>query len=83
MARKSEVLTMPVVMKDEKEYSNCVDVLDQLEKWTQEIYTAAGLCSQNQNRQRIQLPQLELHPNLTNLLPMSHLLHLTEIHCMV
>ena len=46
MASKSVVLTMPVVMKDEKKYSDCVDVLDQLEKWTQEIYTAAGLCSQ-------------------------------------
>jgi hypothetical protein len=45
MARKSEVLTMPVVMKGEKKYSDCVDVLDQLEKWTQEIYAAAGLCS--------------------------------------
>ncbi|CAB3996161.1 Hypothetical predicted protein, partial [Paramuricea clavata] len=45
MARKSEVLTMPVVMKDEKKYSDCVDVLDQLEKWTQEIYAAARLCS--------------------------------------
>ncbi|XP_028403253.1 uncharacterized protein LOC114525978 [Dendronephthya gigantea] len=45
MARKSEVLTMPVVMKDEKKYSDCVDVLDQLEKWTHEIYAAAGLCS--------------------------------------
>ncbi len=45
MASKSEVLTMPIVMKDEKKYSDCVDVLDQLEKWTQEIYTAAGLCS--------------------------------------
>lgn len=45
MARKSEVLTMPVVMKDEKKYSDCVDVLDLLEKWTQEIYAAAGLCS--------------------------------------
>jgi hypothetical protein len=45
MARKSEVLTMPVLMKDEKKYSDCVDVLDQLEKWTQDIYTAAGLCS--------------------------------------
>ena len=45
MASKSEVLTMPVVMKDERKYSDCVDVLDQLEKWTQEIYAAAGLCS--------------------------------------
>jgi hypothetical protein len=45
MGRKSEVLTMPVVMKDEKRYAEVVDVLDQLEKWTQEIYSAAGLCS--------------------------------------
>ena len=45
MANKSEVLTMPIMMKDEKKYSDCVDVLDQLEKWTQEIYTAAGLSS--------------------------------------
>ena len=38
---------MPVVMKDEKKYAEVVDVLDQLEKWTHEIYTAAGLCSPN------------------------------------
>ena len=37
MARKSEVITMPVVMKDEKKYAEVVDVLDQLEKWTHEI----------------------------------------------
>ena len=30
MSTKSEVLTMPVLMKDEKKYSDCVDVLDQL-----------------------------------------------------
>ena len=45
MSTKSEALTMPVLMKDEKKYSDCVDVLDQLEHWTQEIYSAAGLCS--------------------------------------
>ncbi len=45
MSTKSEVVTMPVLMKDEKKYAECVDVLDQLEKWTQEIYSAAGLCS--------------------------------------
>ena len=47
MARKSEVITMPVVMKDKKKYAEVVDVLDQLEKWTHEIYAAAGLCSPN------------------------------------
>jgi hypothetical protein len=45
MSTKSEVLTMPIMMKDEKKYADCVDVLDQLEAWTHEIYTAAGLCS--------------------------------------
>ena len=45
MSLKSEVVTMPILMKDEKKYSDCVDVLDQLETWTQEIYSAAGLCS--------------------------------------
>ena len=45
MSTKSEVVTMPVLMKDEKKYAECVDVLDQLETWTQEIYSAAGLCS--------------------------------------
>ena len=44
MATKSEVLTMPVLMKDEKKYSECVDVLDQLEKWIWQ-YSSAGLCS--------------------------------------
>ena len=45
MATKSEVLTMPVLMKDEKKYSECVEVLDQFEMWTKEIYSSAGLCS--------------------------------------
>ena len=31
-AMKSEIITMPFLMKDEKKYSDCVDVLDQLEK---------------------------------------------------
>lgn len=43
-AMKTEVVTMPILMKDEKKYSECVEVLDQLEKWTEEIYTSAGLC---------------------------------------
>ena len=47
LSQKSEVMTMPVIMKDEKKYSECVDVLDQLETWTHEIYSAAGLCSPN------------------------------------
>jgi hypothetical protein len=42
---QSEVVTMPILMKDEKKYAECVDVLDQLEKWTHDIYLSAGLCS--------------------------------------
>jgi hypothetical protein len=42
---KSEVITMPILMKDEKKYSECVDVLDQLETWTYDIYAAAGMCN--------------------------------------
>ena len=45
MSLKSEVLTMPIVLKDEKKFADFVDILDQLGKWTHEIYTAAGLCS--------------------------------------
>jgi hypothetical protein len=36
---------MPILLKDEKKYSDCVDVLDQLDNWTFEIYSAAGLCN--------------------------------------
>ena len=45
MERMSDTLTMPIFMKDEKKYSDVVDVLDQLEKWTEDIFKAAGLCS--------------------------------------
>ena len=38
MTAKSEALTMPVLLKDEKKYAECVDILDQLEKWTYDIY---------------------------------------------
>ena len=44
MSEKSETVTMPVLLKDEKKYAECVDVLDQLEQWTYDIYSAAGLC---------------------------------------
>ena len=29
---KSDVITLPVLVKDEKKYSECVDVLDQLDQ---------------------------------------------------
>ena len=44
MEGKSEIMTLPVLMKDEKKYSDCVDLLDQLEVWTHEIYKASGVC---------------------------------------
>ena len=43
MSCKSDIITMPVLMKDEKKYSDCVDVLDQLEEWTQDIYKVSGI----------------------------------------
>ena len=41
-SRKSHVVTLPIIMKDEKKYAECVDILDQLEEWVLEIYSAAG-----------------------------------------
>ena len=43
-AQKSEVMTLPVLLKDEKKCSNCVDVLNHLEERTREVYYARGLC---------------------------------------
>ena len=61
MSMKSEVITMPVLMKDEKKYSECVDVLDQLEKWTHEIYSAAGLCSSPPESSKDATPVIAAH----------------------
>ena len=47
--KKSVITTLPVLMKDEKKYSDCVDVLDQLEEWTHQIYDASGLCTNIQS----------------------------------
>ena len=44
MSTKSVVVPLPVLMKDEKKYAELVDVLDQLEVWTHEICSKAGLC---------------------------------------
>jgi hypothetical protein len=61
MSTRSEVITMPVVMKDEKKYAECVDVLDQLEKWTHEIYSAAGLCSPEPESSKEITPMITAH----------------------
>lgn len=44
MCLKSNVITMPVIMKDENKYAECVVVLDTIEEWTYQIYSSAGLC---------------------------------------
>ena len=44
MARQSVVVPMPVLMKDEKKYTDIINVLDQLETWTHDIYSQAGIC---------------------------------------
>ena len=41
MTGKPEVVTFPVLMKDEKKYSDCVDVMDMFEDWVHEIHTKA------------------------------------------
>ena len=45
MRTKSVVVPLPVLLKDEKKYAEVVDVLDQLELWTREISSKAGLCN--------------------------------------
>ena len=41
MKQKSDIITMPVLMKDEKKYADCVDVMDTLETWIHDIHTKA------------------------------------------
>ena len=44
MATKSEIVTMLILLNDEKKYSDCAGILDQLENWTEEIYSTAPSC---------------------------------------
>ena len=67
-SEKSEVITLPVLMKDEKKYGDCVDVLEQLEEWTHEIYYASGL-----NKKPLPSDQINLEVT-------SHLSHQALIH---
>ena len=41
MKSPSVVVPFPVLMKDEKKYSDLVDVLDTMEVWVHELYTKA------------------------------------------
>ena len=82
MSTKSEVLTMPIMMKDEKKYADCVDVLDQLEAWTHEIYTQRlGYVPHSQNQDIIPHPQLQRHPDPTSLHLIFHQLSQKMIRC--
>ena len=66
---KSEIVTLPILMKDEKKYSDCVDVLDQLEQWTHEMYEASGLCQKmTSSSAPIPLIESQSHPDQ----PSSH-----------
>ena len=83
MSTRSEVITMPVVMKDEKKYAECVDVQDQLEKWTYEIYSAAGLCSSEPESSHESTPVITAHSRPDQ--PGSHVppAASASVHCMV
>lgn len=61
MSTRSEFITMPIVMKDEKKYAECFDVLGQLETWTHEIYSAAGLCSREPESSNQSNPVITAH----------------------
>ena len=73
MASQSVVTPLPVLMKDEKKYSDIVDVLDQLEGWVHDIYSEAGICDipTNQDHTPPDLP-VNARPDLTNHLPTYH-----------
>ena len=72
MPEKSVTVTMPVLMKDEKKYAECVDVLDQLEQWTHDIYSVIPALILIHP---YHLPS-HLLPDQTNQLPTFHLHHL-------
>ena len=54
--KKSIVVNLPIIMKDKKKYSECVEIVDQLETWVEEIMTAANLAPSAQSDSSSQLP---------------------------
>ena len=44
MKSQSVVIPFPVLMKDEKKYSELIDVLDTMETWVHELFSKAGIC---------------------------------------
>ena len=49
MSSPSVVVPFPVMMKDEKTYSELVDVLDAMEVWVHDIYSRAGVLPDDAN----------------------------------
>lgn len=43
MAKKSTIIPLPMLFKDEKKYDDVVDILDSYEAWLEEIYSKAGV----------------------------------------
>ena len=74
-ACKSEIITMPVLMKDKRKYSDCVDGLDQLEDWTHEIYKASGRCEDQADQTFTPIPCFKFKHDQINLDPIFHLQH--------
>ena len=74
---KSEVVTLSVLMKHQKKYSDCVDVLDQLETWTHKLYSDAGPTDSTDqlpaigNRSRPDQPASHVHAVPSNDDPLS------------
>ena len=82
MRRKSTVVPFPVLMKDEKKYSEVVDVLDQLETWSHDIFSKAGISlDPDSSHEPPQLQSTTSRPDQ----PASHngLLHPLPIHCKI
>ena len=74
MSAKSVVIPFPVLMKDEKKYSEVVDVLDQLETWVYDIHNKAGLVSHSEvatNPSSPPMPPHSLHSSKPDQ-PLSH-----------
>ena len=83
MARKSEVITMPVVMKDEKKYAELWTFWTSLKSGHMKYMQLLDCAHQILNPVMIPPPRLEPPPHQTNLLHISLQLLLTVIHCMV
>ena len=62
-SERSEIVTLPVLLKNEKKYSDCVDILDQLEEWTHEIYEASGLSEKMSSSPSPPVTAEHVHPD--------------------